>query len=262
MYFPATLRQRTNRKRFRQPFVPQNNTGVYDLFSWIDFSDASRVTTTGQGISGYQDKASDLIWEQTTDANRPLYSNTINGLNVATFQGSDDHLLADQASSMPSDQSFTIFAVRKVSAANDFQTIIGQYRSTSPAERIWRLEANRAVVQSVKDSPSINNDEVTLRENYPFTTDLDITCMTWTPNVGLRIFQGENERDEVPVEFAFSQLPSATTEKLAIGSSSTSASPNGSFTGDICEILIYSGSELTFDQRRTNVYYLYNKWFV
>lgn len=63
------------------------------LALWIDFADASAITTGTGGISTAADKSGngyDLT--QGTSGNRPDYSGSLNGRNISAFAGGPDYL--------------------------------------------------------------------------------------------------------------------------------------------------------------------------
>lgn len=94
---------------------------------WIDFSDAATVTTTGSGISNVADKSGNgNDFSQGTDTNRPAYTNTINGLNVATFDGGDEFL---GASSPLIDTSQSIFILFSATSESSPGSLLGQWAS-------------------------------------------------------------------------------------------------------------------------------------
>lgn len=69
------------------PLTPGN------LALWIDFADASTITTGAGGISNAADKSGNgYHLAQGTSGNRPDYSGTLNGRNIATFAGGPDYL--------------------------------------------------------------------------------------------------------------------------------------------------------------------------
>ncbi len=69
------------------PLTPGN------LALWIDFADASTITTGVGGISQADDKSGNgYHLTQGTSGSRPDYSGSLNGRNIATFAGGPDYL--------------------------------------------------------------------------------------------------------------------------------------------------------------------------
>lgn len=61
---------------------------------WIDFADAATITTGTGGISQADDKSGNgYHLTQATSGNRPNYSGSLNGRNIATFGGGPDYLI-------------------------------------------------------------------------------------------------------------------------------------------------------------------------
>ena len=73
------------------PWTPAELT----LRAWYDLSDTATVTVVSSAVSAVADKSGNgFTLTQGTAANRPAYTGTLNGLNVATFDGSNDQLNA------------------------------------------------------------------------------------------------------------------------------------------------------------------------
>lgn len=97
---------------------------------WLDASDSTTITTESGNVSQWNDKSgNDRHLSQSTSTNRPaLTSAGQNGLNVITFDGSNDGLQGSFAAMSLTAQSS--FAVAKVSASSSFARIFSQATST------------------------------------------------------------------------------------------------------------------------------------
>jgi hypothetical protein len=80
---------------------------------WLDAADASTVTTVSSAVSQWNDKSGNgRNAEQSTAANRPAYQSAAqNGLNVLTFDGSNDWLSLPNAAA-PSGANGTFAACK------------------------------------------------------------------------------------------------------------------------------------------------------
>lgn len=71
-------------------FDPRDVPG---LVIWLDANDPSTLTLSGQAVSEWRDKSGgNYHFTQTTGNNQPLYTGTLNGKPVVTFDGSNDSL--------------------------------------------------------------------------------------------------------------------------------------------------------------------------
>lgn len=233
--------------------------GIKDIFKisnlHIDFSDTSTVDVSGSNIDQVRDKSRGIVFTPKTGEVPTV--GIFEGKQIGVFT-STQLLIASLADSVLYNNSkgLSVFAVRRVDNINQFQTIIGQYRTTATAERIWRLEADRALVQS--NAVTFNGDEVTLRSAYNLQIGWEITGMNWKPGSGVECYRGEVLVDTAPL--AVSELPLATVEQLAIGGSNASSTTGATINGAIAEILVFDRS-LTQSQISQINKYLHDKWF-
>jgi len=72
------------------PWTPAQITTA----AWYDASDASTVIRNGTAVTNWNDKSGNgRNLAQTTTANQPAYTTTLNGLGVISYDGSNDRLL-------------------------------------------------------------------------------------------------------------------------------------------------------------------------
>lgn len=95
--------------------------------AWYDFSDTGSVTVVSNAVSAIADKSGNgFTLSQGTAANRPAYTATINGLNVATFDGANDAIGAATAILGVTHSLFIVFK-STIEAATG--CLFGQYAS-------------------------------------------------------------------------------------------------------------------------------------
>ncbi len=84
---------------------------------WIDFADASTVTTSAGDITQVVSKGSGAhVFAQAIAGNRPAYiSAGLNGLNLARFNGTSDELLIGPSNLFRNVSGATVYAVRTLS---------------------------------------------------------------------------------------------------------------------------------------------------
>lgn len=124
---------------FGVPWTPSQITTAL----WLDAADASTVTTVSGAVSQWNDKSGNARHAtQSTAGSRPTYTTAgQNGLNVLTFDGSDDSL--SLASDLSLGTAHTIFAVAKssatITASSSFQCLVtgGLYTNSTTSEFIF-----------------------------------------------------------------------------------------------------------------------------
>lgn len=102
-----------------------------------DFSDDANLTLSGSEISGAADLGSGSnTLSQATPANRPLNTGSINGVQAASFDGSNDYLSGDNLDSAfaNTDQPFTLAVVLDLDTVAGFHTFlaINSHDSSAP----------------------------------------------------------------------------------------------------------------------------------
>lgn len=115
-------------------------------FMWYDASDAATITIA-TGVSQWDDKSGNARHlTQGTGANQPAYSGTQNGLNVVTFDGSNDFLATGNLTVA---QPMTVFTVAKLTT-NGGQGQITGASGTAPVvykritTHVWAAYAGTA----------------------------------------------------------------------------------------------------------------------
>jgi hypothetical protein len=87
-----------------------NPRSISGLNGWWDAADASTVTIS-TGVSEWRDKSGNARHAaQTIGNNQPGYTNTLNGKNTLTFDGSNDSLLT---TSFSLSQPYSVFCVAR-----------------------------------------------------------------------------------------------------------------------------------------------------
>lgn len=96
-----------------------NPRSIANLELWLDASDASTITVS-TGVSVWADKSGNgRNATQATGGKQPAYTNTLNGKNIVTFQGTDDTLqIAANAAFNSASQTLIVIA-RQAAAADE-----------------------------------------------------------------------------------------------------------------------------------------------
>jgi hypothetical protein len=93
-------------------FSPDDIAG---LLAWYDASDAATVTVAGSDVTDWDDKSGNGH-HLANGSNYPIYTDTLNGLNVITFEGSDH--LTDSPDFIYDAGSVTVFVVIASTSGN------------------------------------------------------------------------------------------------------------------------------------------------
>ena len=127
-----------------------NPRSIPNLELWLDASDASTITVS-TGVSVWADKSGNgRNATQATGGKQPAYTNTLNGKNIVTFQGTDDTLqIANNAAFNTSAVTYIIIARQaaanneslfyKASATSGIDGFIFRYRAGTV---IWPYQKN------------------------------------------------------------------------------------------------------------------------
>lgn len=109
------------------------------------------VTTDGNGITSWEDQSGNgNDATQVDDAEKPAFGNTtINGIQVATFDGSDDFLRTN-ISSLPS-SSHTLFSVSEAVNTNNVGAVFGIADGSYTSVRTLEYDPNINTVRALQD---------------------------------------------------------------------------------------------------------------
>jgi hypothetical protein len=219
---------------------------------WLDASDAATVTLSGSDVTQWDDKSGNGNHvTQSTSGNRPDYdttTNIVNGLNVITFDGSDDFLAKATLGGFPANVSTAITAVCVV-----------QYRGATAVDRaVFDISdgalTNRTALQFITTNNSLNTTTVVARSG-----DLNSAATTDSPDTG--------SAGDMPV-FCTGSLHQTSKRQAWLNGSTDGPETSGgaSYTytnlrvgrlfqdvfpwgvGEICEIVIFQGEDDTTRQ--------------
>lgn len=120
---------------------------------WLDGDDDATFTyDSGTLVSAWNDKSGgSRHFTQGTSGRFPDRNATLNGLDVVTFDGSNDHLVYNGAVGAA---PFTFFAVAKLSVAADYKFLIDS--ASSPFAEIFR-ESGAGGVWAFAGSAQLNS---------------------------------------------------------------------------------------------------------
>ena len=213
---------------------------------WLDASDTSSITSSGGAVSQWNDKSGNG-WHvtQLTAGNKPTTGvNTINGLNVITFDGSNDYL-ACTASGGDKNQPGYVFVVA--------------YFSGTPAATKYILAFHQAPLAI--GTVSGGNGSMAAG------TALNTTAGIWSSNTRLLTCFFNGASSAIRVDKAADNSGTAGTGYFfrfadylfRVGCSPTFAGSNV-WNGHIAEIIWYP-SDIGTTNRDSVESYLYDKWF-
>ncbi len=226
---------------------------------WIDFADASTVTTSGGNITNLIDKSpSGLSFSQGIAAERPAYITAgLNGLNLARFDGINDQLVGAFSSNLLRNVSgSTIYVVRALSApAVTGRVAFLILTSTSVVRATIRLNVSSmsGISGRVLDGDAQSNQNGTT------------VCAPGVYGVQAGVFDYANNSMSVYldgiVDGTDPSFGTATVTSNTVSAGSAIGSSYGIlyFNGDICEILVFHTAHNNAT-RYAITQYLRTKW--
>lgn len=226
---------------------------------WVDFADASTVTTSGGNITNLSDKSpSALSFLQIVGTKRPAYITAgLNGLNLARFDGTNDELVGAFSSNLLRNVSgSTIYVVRALSAPPvTGRVMLNILTNTSDVRANIRFSTSAfsAISGRTLDADAQSNADGSVASSsgaYAVHTglfDYANTDMFVYVNGGL---EASN------TSFGTATVTSNTT---SAGTSIGSSYGSRYFNGDICEILVFHSAHNNAT-RYAITQYLRTKW--
>lgn len=211
---------------------------------WLDASDTSTITSSSGNVSQWGDKSGNgYNFTQATTANQPKTgTNTINGLNVITFDGTNDSMLnaSVPATSHPS----TYVAVVKETAA------------ITATKSIMNANGTNFFAMFFSGSNALNSRSLNVFSDFEST--IGPTFQTTNTTVLYTVVDGSYSEFGVNRSFSIVTMPGSlrsATLRLA-----TNAFSNGEFfNGQIGEAL-YFNEHLTSSKRDRLIRFLQRKW--
>jgi hypothetical protein len=214
---------------------------------WLDAADTSTITESSGSVSQWNDKSGNgYNVTQGTGLNQPTTgSATINGLNVLTFDGSNDRMLNSAVPSSSRPHSY-VAVVKETAGQTATKSILN-------AEGFTTLQEMAIFFRTVS---SIRRFEAFA--NGGFTSSIALT--TTNTNIVYLKLDGANS------EIGFNNQSVAmniagTTRRAGLYVGSNSAGTGENFNGQIAEVF-YFNSALTENQKRVLFAYLASKWAV
>jgi len=131
-----------------------------NLRLWLDPSDAATISSGGGKITTIRDKSgNESDFSATSPSTRPDYTNQINGLNVITFdQSNDEHLESEDDDNLNgfAAQNATIFAVARATLITGSETAFGWFTAQGDVVRsVWHDSSGAIAYDSQVDGLDI-----------------------------------------------------------------------------------------------------------
>lgn len=228
------------------------------LALWIDFADASAITTGTGGISTAADKSGNgYDLDQGTSGNRPDYSGSLNGRNIATFAGGPDYLLRGSATSIGKNApGLTSYLVWKHSAnPTTDQRLISVQGPSSALRHYLRAGATSNKLEIIArrldaDANAIIVGGTNVGTGWHYGTVV-ADYVAGTLNLWM------DSTSQGSAALASSGGNSSNTDTVAVQLSSANASLD--LVGNVAECLVYNAAHDS--ATRSQVWaYLRNKW--
>jgi hypothetical protein len=241
---------------------------------WLDASDATSITLTSGAVSQWNDKSGNgRHFSQGTAAKRPnVTSAEINGLDVVTFDGTNDYLTAVTTVSnwawLNDADGVSMYFVIRHRHDNTAGIIIDSHGTSS---------GNRGASVFIDDRASVSRADVLANQIGDGITTLSISNITannWIPASAVALVSIINDPDALPAAARsrvwknsgnLSQTNASTDQHVdgdpafvpRIGSLSNSE--NAFLNADFCEMVCRIGLDNEADRQRMEGY-LANKW--
>lgn len=215
---------------------------------WLDASDASTLTLSGNAVSEWRDKSGNSRHvSQSTSGSRPTYgSNTLNGRHVLTFDGGDYLDGANTALVNGTDGTFSVFAVaRTTTAASTTQSIIDSGNNVAQFLRIDNSAAE-SIVFYTNGNPVDDSSTSISSETYYV-----LSAICGTEDIEVWVNETTNGNTAL-----FSSLK---TNSNAFTVGAWTGDKSQKLTGDIAEIIIFPRTLYPYESAQIKNY-LYNKW--
>ena len=234
-----------------------DNDLLTGLAAWLDASDTTTITESSNAVSQWNDKsANGYHFTQGIGANQPLTNtNTKNGQNVITFDGTDDFLENSSIASIFSgtDKILTVFCVYKASpTVTSFQSPFGGRdtgNNTRVAYAMRGTNFNKQIFwQRVNDAATTNNID-TGQDNDGLFNLVSIK------QTGTDVVINYNKTQIIDQSDTYG---ATTVDNFGIGATVGGGSLNR-MTGDVAEFIVYDRALSTSEINQVNDY-LYTKW--
>jgi len=204
---------------------------------WYDASDSSTVTLSGGTVSTWANKGSagtGYNLTQATSSSQPTYSATQNGLNVMTYDGTDDQMLTTQLNSVTH-----IFVASAWSAAGASSTNYKGFLSSNSYD--WHGPNSTALASGSFAAAWVTSQPTQSTSQLDGSNFVNVSNNKWT---------------------TFS-IYSINLQSGYTGGFSGTGTANGGgrqFQGNYGEIIVYQTSYLTTSQIDIITGYLSHKW--
>ena len=234
-------------------FDPSSISG---LELWLDADDSSTITLNGSTVSQWDDKSGNNYHvTQSTASYQPTYNTAqLNGKNVVTFDGNDDHILNDSVASVASgnDVPITMFVVFKQLSLgnNEYGVVFGSSSSIQPLFCMMTNSSQLAAQQ--------RTDAGTLTAAYSSVSSTSAYRVQSIVLSSSNLTVFNNGTSVASSSFSPAQT---TLNTFTLGTWRRSGSMNGIafLRCDMAEVIIYN-SALSTSDRESVESYLSTKW--
>ncbi len=231
-------------------FDPRSLAGCV---AWWDASDSTTITLNGGNVSEWRDKSANRFHlTQSTAANQPQYSATINGRNTITYFANSTHRLINTSLTVPTPTVFAVWRVRSnYSIAGNRAPVVFDTHSTGGGRCVlFFLENSSSIVAFSRGEAGAGFASAT----GVFGATL-VSAAESRAGVGSLWVNGLNRTTAI-------QTGQNGFLGISVGNLRGNPSPlvtGYNFDGQICELIVYS-SALPVTQRRAVERWLGSRW--
>lgn len=225
-------------------------TTIPDLELWLDAADSATVSLDGSNnVQEWQDKSgNNLHATQTTAANRPDYSGTLNGKKVIGFAGSPECLIAPNPTSGGIPRTVILVTKYSSSPSNTFHILSLSHAITNGQSWILTTEIGVRCFNVIRIFGGGQS-------NTP-----QILSITQTGDNSNTLSAHINGSPQTPTNTIAGTINS-TSSNIGLAFNGNTTTPQGHLSGDLAEVLIFSRA-LTESERSSIEKYLSSKWGV
>ncbi len=256
----------TTVKTFKPSGAPFSPSDIAGLALWLDASDASSLTiTSSPDVDQWDDKSGNGNHvSQGSAALKPHTGGSINSLNTLIFDGADDYMQNTTAGGTLTGTKGTIFIVNKIGTLDGLANVALCSANTAVANSYIIFGIDRG---SPTPNPSIQSQntglnwiygDTTLTTATPYIHRFSSNDTNWVMAVD-GVVQGETVGGGSDTGIWFGDV--ASRNNMAVGAIVRSTVSNR-YDGELAEIIVYDGVDLTAQNVTDVETYLADKWGV
>jgi hypothetical protein len=234
------------------------NPALLSPWVWYDAADSTTITSSAGKVSQWNDKSTNgrNLTQATSSAQPSTGTNTMNGLNLITFNGSST-TMSTSAFTMPA--TMHVFAVMKQAnfTTRTYNSLIWQANAGETAGYEWlTISLSKQILYMIQGAGNYISFDSSATVPTVNTLSINTSYLMEFSWSGSRLFAYVNSISDVAVPYAKTMTTGSFA--LRIGDSVVA---NRWFQGDWAEIICFTG-ELSQANQALVRNYLNSKWAI